>query len=91
MYFNQQEKLAIANLALQMMLADGQVQDAETLLSFPIFIKIGIGEHDLDNVYDMNPIIVYATINAMNDKQKKFVTAFLGTIILQTEILMIKK
>ena len=79
MYFTEEEKKAITNVTLVMILADGKVEKEELLTAFPILKAIGV--ESLEIAKDMDEADACSIISRMTDVEKKFVAALLGVIM----------
>lgn len=81
MYFTSKEKVAIANLALKLELADEKLDDKEKSLTFLVFSKIGLNSSELKQSFEIKSTEAMLIIANMTEAEKMFVCAFYGTLI----------
>lgn len=85
MNFNGIQMSAIVKAAKAMIAADGKIDAEETKLLSKELLSFGVSVEDLKvffNLSDaMEPTTMIATLSAMNDNQKKYVSGFLASIM----------
>lgn len=85
MKFNRIEMTAIMNMVHAMIVADGVVKDEETSLISAEMVRFGIPFEDFKEIFiqgrDMDPAIAVEIVSKMTYEQKKYVAAYLGTIM----------
>ena len=81
MIFTSKEKAAIVRVALAMGTVDGNADDKEAALSALIFMKLGIGDYDMDLAGKLTSEQLTSIISSMSYKEKTFVCSFLATLI----------
>jgi len=85
MRFNRLQLAAITNLALAMAKADGKVEQTELLFIALELNRFGINEEDANAIIngadEMNSSTALSIISTMKDEEKRYVTAYLGTMI----------
>ena len=82
MYFTSDEKKAIARVAVGMEAADGVESPREFLMIAPVFQKLGITNEELEAASRMSLVSAMQIISNMTTDEKRFVSAFLGAIII---------
>ena len=82
MYFTSDEKKAIARVAVGMELADGTESPKEFFMIAPVFQKLGIVNEELEAASKMSLVEAMKIISNMTANEKRFVSAFLGAIII---------
>ena len=80
MYFTSKEKQAIQRLAAQMVVADGQIDPREVILTKLVNDKIGITSEHIDASSNMSLQEAAIIVKLMSPEERKFVCAYLGTI-----------
>lgn len=85
MNFNGIQMAAIIKAAKAMIAADGHMDENETHLLSSELINFGVNPQELPQLLQlgdvMEPATMLATLAAMNDSQKKYVSGFLATIM----------
>ena len=85
MKFNKVEMIAIMSMANAMIMADGKVEDEETIVISHEIMKFGVPIEDFKEIYlrgiEMEPSYATEIVSKMTPEQKKYVAAFLGTIM----------
>ncbi len=85
MKFNKVEMMAIMNMVHAMMIADGKIEEEETSVISSEMIKFGIPLEDFKEIFlrgrDMEPSFAVEIVSKMSYEQKKYVAAYLGTIM----------
>ncbi|MCQ2264768.1 MAG: TerB family tellurite resistance protein [Bacteroidales bacterium] len=85
MKFNKIEMTAIMNMAHAMIIADGKIEDTETSIISSEMIRFGIPLNDFKEIFikgrDMDPAFAIEIVSKMTYEQKKYVAAYLGTIM----------
>ena len=85
MKFNKVEMTAIMSMVHAMMVADGKLEDEETSMVTSEMLKFGIPLEDFKEIFlrgrDMDPDISIDIVSKMNYEQKKYVAAYLGTLM----------
>lgn len=85
MQFNRLQFVALIKVGKMMSLADGIVQHSEVKTMCDVVTSFGVSSSDFESMLssadDMEPAIAISVIAAMNDSQKRYICAFLGTII----------
>ena len=81
LFFTSKEKAAIVRVALAMGVVDGNADDKETALSALIFIKLGIGEYEMDLAGKLTSEQLKSIISSMTYEEKNFVCSFLAMLI----------
>lgn len=83
--FSHREMAAIIALAKAMALADGSLDKREVSMMSKEALRFGIAPKDFMNLLQksdgMEPEETFAVIAIMNDAQKRYVTAYLGTMM----------
>ena len=83
--FSHREMAAIIALAKAMALADGNLDKREVSMMSKEALRFGIAPKDFMNLLQksdgMEPEETFAVIAVMNDSQKRYVTAYLGTMM----------
>ena len=83
--FSYKEMAAIISLARIMSIADGKADKNESIMIANEALRFGISSDDLKSLLqqanDMNTIEIVSIIAVMTDAQKRYVTAFLGTLM----------
>ena len=86
MQFTKLELAAMLKVGNAMMMADGRVDNQELKVIAMGMAEFGINEsafEELTSLADsMTPVGMIATLNALNDSQKRFVCGFLATIMI---------
>ena len=82
MYFTSEEKKAIARVAAEMTLADGNVAPKEVLFNVAVYRKLGITTSEMESSSSVSLSSAMHTISKMTSEEKKFVSAYLGAIII---------
>lgn len=82
MKLNDKEAVAVINLAVQMMLADGYADDDEKLIIARESVKLGIT--NFNEIFllavNMKAQTAIAIVSEMDNEQKKYVSSFLACI-----------
>lgn len=77
---------AVIKAANAMIAADGRIDQAETQLLSRELINFGVEPQQLPQLLElskvMEPTTMLATLAAMNESQKKYVSGFLATIMI---------
>lgn len=83
MTFTSIEMSAIAKLALAMAAADGKVEKSELSYIALELARFGVKDPDpiLKGADDMDPSIALSVVSRMTLDEKKYVTAYLGTLM----------
>ena len=85
MTFKRTELIAIMSMANAMIMADGRIDDAETSVISVEMLKFGIPLEDFKEIYtrgmNMEPDIAVDIVSKMTYEQKKYVAAYLGTLM----------
>ncbi len=83
MTFNGIEMSAIAKLALAMAAADGNVEKSELTYIALELARFGVKDADpiLKGAEDMDPTIALTVVSKMTSDEKKYVAAYLGTLM----------
>ncbi len=85
MKFNRLQLSAITNLALAMAKADGKVEQTELIFIALELNRFGLNEEDANAIIngadEMNSSTALAIVSTMKDEEKRYVTAYLGTMI----------
>lgn len=85
MNLNGIQMAAVIKAANAMIGADGKVDENETQLLAHELINFGVEPSELPNLLQlgniMEPATMMATLSAMNDSQKKYVSGFLAAIM----------
>ncbi len=81
MYFTNLEKIAVAQVSFRMIAADGKVNSKEHAITFPIWTKMKISAEHLKEAGQMADLTSLSIIANMDAHKKRFVAAFLGTIM----------
>ena len=85
MTFKRTEMIAIMSMANAMIMADGRIDDAETSVISAEMLKFGIPLEDFKEIYtrgmNMEPDIAVDIVSKMTYEQKKYVAAYLGTLM----------
>lgn len=85
MQFNKVEMIAIMSMANAMIMADGKVKDEETSVISHEMVKFGVPIGDFKEIYlrgiKIEPSFASEIVSKMTQEQKKYVAAFLGTIM----------
>ena len=83
--FSKNEMAAIINLALRMSAADGHADENEAKMIKTEMLRFGMSEREMQTLCmvanNMNPQDVTRLVKLMTPTQKKYVTAYLGTLI----------
>lgn len=83
--FSQKEMAAIIALAKAMALADGNLDKREVSMMLTEALGFGIVPDDFMNLLQKSDVMeiedAFAVISVMNDAQKRYVTAYLGTMM----------
>ena len=83
--FNNKEMLAIIKLAQMMAMADGRLDKSEVVMMSNEALRFGITANAFLSLIqiaeDMEPREALLTVALMTDKQKRYITAYLGTMI----------
>ena len=83
MTFTSIEMSAISKLALAMAAADGKVEKSELTYIALEMARFGVKDADsiLKGAEEMDPTIALSIVSKMTPKEKKYVAAYLGTIM----------
>lgn len=83
MTFTSIEMSAIAKLALAMAAADGKVEKCELTYIALELARFGVKDSDpiLKGADDMDPTIALTIVSKMTPAEKKYVAAYLGTLM----------
>lgn len=85
MTFNKVEMMAIMNMVHAMIIADGKIEDDETSVISAEMAKFGIPLSDVKEIFikgrDMDPVVAVEIVSKMNYEQRKYVAAYLGTVM----------
>ena len=85
MKFNKVEMTAILSMVHAMMIADGRVDDAETSVISAEMVKFGVPLEDFKILFtrgmEMDASYSIEIVSKMTYEQKKYVAAYLGTIM----------
>lgn len=85
MKFNKVELTAIMSMVNAMIMADGKIDDTETSVIFMESLKFGIPLEDIKEIYakgiEMDAGYSVEIVSKMTYEQKKYVAAYLGTIM----------
>ena len=86
LHFSKNEMVAILKVAVAMASADGEIHENETAMMAKECLRFGIVDineaHQLiKDSQEMDPGKAIAEIATMNDSQKKYVCAYLGTMM----------
>ncbi|MBR6747249.1 MAG: TerB family tellurite resistance protein [Muribaculaceae bacterium] len=86
MNYNGIQMAAVIKAANAMIAADGRIDQAETQLLSRELINFGVEPQQLPQLLElskvMEPTTMLATLAAMNESQKKYVSGFLATIMI---------
>lgn len=86
MTFNKEEKIAIAKVGKILVLADGSINENE-MAAYDLELKrVGVKDSEellevLDGAEALDAAEACLILSKMDDERKKYVTAFLGTLI----------
>lgn len=80
MYFTSKEKQAIQRLAAQMVVADGQIDPREVILTKLVNDKFGITSEHIDASSNMSLQEAAIIVKNMTQEERKFVCAYLGAM-----------
>lgn len=83
MTFTSIEMAAIAKLALAMAAADGKVEKKELTYIALEMARFGVKDADsiLKGADEMDPTIALSVVSKMTETEKKYVAAYLGTLM----------
>lgn len=85
MQFSGKQLAAIFRLGKQMVLADGIVKEEEMQVLSNELMRFGVPPHQLSGLMavadSLDTADLLATVASMDDEQKKYVCAYLGTIL----------
>lgn len=85
MYFTDQELAAVLRLAHAMAMADGKITDDETQMIVTEMSKFGVDVNKAKTLAEIGSQMQYGeccqVVSNMTTEEKKYVTAFLGTLI----------
>ena len=81
MYFTNLEKVAVVQISLRMIAADGRVDSKEHEVTFPIWAKMKVSAEHLKEAGQMADLTSLSIVANMDNSKKQFVAAFLGMIM----------
>ena len=85
MWFTDRELSAIFRMAVVVADADGNISNEETVLMAREFVRFGVSEDKVQSIMvealQLSPADACVTISKMTSEEKRYVTAYLGTII----------
>lgn len=82
MYFTSEEKKAIVRVAGEMTLADGNVAPKEVVFNVGVFHKLDISQSEIESSGSMSMPNAMHIISKMTSNEKRFVSAYIGSIII---------
>lgn len=81
MNFTNLEKIAVVQVSFRMIAADGKVVSEERAITFPIWTKMKVTADHIQEAGQMADLTSLSIIANMDCSKKRFVAAFLGTIM----------
>ena len=83
--FSYQQKLAMMRILLDIIHADGRIDERETFFFNKVSKTLGLKEGDREYVNEANSLLCVVEINHFNDEQKKAFAELMGQLIVVDE------